>query len=210
MDSDETDARLRILQRLEDGEITAAQALSQLQAEAGDTALAEPPAQPAGVLAAAPGGRSMPTSGVSADELAHWRRWWAAPFALGLTLAAAGGLLVTWAFSASALALVCAALPLALGLLVAALALASRSARWVHLRVRTGQAEWPRNITLSFPLPLRFTAWVLRTFGPRIPELKQHGVDELILALAENATPETPLYLDVNQDGGEHVQVYIG
>ena len=66
-------------------------------------------------------------------------------------------------------------------------------------------------LALSFPLPLRFTGWLLRTFGSRIPQLKERGVDDLIIALADTPTTDTPLYIDVQDGkGGEHVQVYIG
>ena len=75
----------------------------------------------------------------------------------------------------------------------------------------TGEKEWPRNIALSFPLPIRLTAWFLRTFGPHIPQLKDTGVDELILALGDSASPGNPLLVNVNEgEGGEQVEVYIG
>ena len=90
---------------------------------------------------------------------------------------------------------------------------ASRTARWIHVRVNTGHAsrEWPRKISLSFPLPIRLTAWFLRAFGQFIPDLKKTGVDELILALEDNTSPENPLFVDVHEgEDGERVQVYIG
>ncbi len=107
----------------------------------------------------------------------------------------------------------CAALPFAAGVVIMALAAGSRSARWLHVRVRTNQPanDWPRNIALSFPLPIRLTAWLLRMFGRFIPQLKDHGLDEVILALAETTSSDAPLYVDVDEgEGGERVQVYIG
>ena len=105
----------------------------------------------------------------------------------------------------------CATLPFLAGVAVMALAGFSQSARWVHIRVKGSPAKGGRNIAISLPLPIKFTAWALRTFGPYIPQLKQTGVDELVLALAEHTSSKTPFYVDVDQGAsGEHVQVYIG
>jgi hypothetical protein len=105
----------------------------------------------------------------------------------------------------------CATLPFAVGVAVLALAGFSQSARWLHIRVNTGQAEWPRNIAISLPLPLGLTAWFLRTFGSYIPPLRHTGVDELIMALGEHTSSDAPLYINVDEgQGGEKVQVYIG
>jgi hypothetical protein len=134
---------------------------------------------------------------------------------VGIGVLLLGALLMYAAFQAGGLGFwfACASLPFAVGVLIMAVAAGSRSARWLHVRVRTNPAtnEWPRNIALSFPLPIRLTAWLLRLVGPFIPQLKDHGLDELILALAETTSAEAPLYVDVDEgNGGERVQVYIG
>ena len=90
---------------------------------------------------------------------------------------------------------------------------AAEGLRRLHIRVQRAGAstDGPRHIALSFPLPIRLTAWALRLAGPHIPQLKDSGIDELILALAETTSAESPLYVDVNEgEGGEHVHVYIG
>jgi len=106
---------------------------------------------------------------------------------------------------------VCSWLPLLAGTTIIVLAWMSRRARWLHVRVQQGGEAWPKTIALSFPLPLRFSAWVLRSFGHFIPHLDATGLDEVILALGESTTPDAPLYVDVLEGkGGERVQVYIG
>jgi hypothetical protein len=108
--------------------------------------------------------------------------------------------------------LACAWLPFLLGVAVMALAWSSRTSRWLHLRIHQKQkpGEWPQKITLSFPLPLRLTTWALRTFGRYFPQLKNSGVDELILALGKNTSPDNPFYLEVDEgEAGERVQIYI-
>jgi hypothetical protein len=148
-------------------------------------------------------------------DLAHWRNWWQVPLAVGLGITVVGGGLMYWALSAADFRVnawfVLAACPFAFGVAVVALAAASRSAKWIHVRVNTGRHKRPRRVAVSFPLPIGLTAWFLRTFGDRIPRLRDTGVDELILALGETTTPERPFYVEVNEGrDGEKVQVYIG
>ena len=93
------------------------------------------------------------------------------------------------------------------GVLVIATAWWLRTARWVHVRVRGKE-----NVTISLPLPLKLTAWAFRIAKPFVPQLKDTGVDEVIMGMADTLGKDgQPLYVDVNDDDkGEHVQVYIG
>jgi hypothetical protein len=147
--------------------------------------------------------------------LEHWRRWWMVPLWIGMGITLVSALLMFIAYQSGGLGFwfAAAALPFAFGVVVMALAASTRSARWLHVRVNNigGDGPHPRNIALSFPLPIRLTAWLLRLVGPRIPQLKDRGLDELILSLADSTSTESPLYVDVdNGRGGEHIQVYIG
>jgi hypothetical protein len=200
--SDDTE-RMHILQLIEDGEISAAEGLRRLDALA-------PLVASAVVDAPTPVG---PEHAPPDRDLEHWKRWWVIPLYIGLSIVLAGALLMYWAYAAGGFSawFVLAALPFSFGVLVTALAAGTRTAKWIHIRVKTGERDGPKNIALSFPLPLRFSAWLLRTFGHRLPQLKDRGVDDLIVALADTTSSKTPFYIDV-QDGkdGEHVQVYIG
>ncbi len=195
--------RMHILQMIEDGQITAADGLRLLDALGAGAGEAPTELRPAP-------GQSAPEA-----DLEHWRRWWMVPMGVGIGVLLVGALLMLVAYQAGGLGFwfACASLPFAAGVLIMALAAGSRSARWLHVRVRTDPAahDWPRNIAFSFPLPIRLTAWLLRLAGPFVPHLKDHALDELILALAETTSAEAPLYVDVDEgDGGERVQVYIG
>jgi len=93
-----------------------------------------------------------------------------------------------------------------LGLVVALLALWSRNARWLHLRIKE---EGKHKMALSFPLPLTLTAWIVRIIRPYVPQLKETGVDEMILALRDT-NQEEPFFMDVqDEEDGEQVQIYI-
>ena len=143
----------------------------------------------------------------------HWQRWWMIPLWVGVGVTILGGLLMFWAYQTSGIGFWfgCAWLPFLLGLAGIVLAVGSRKARWLHVRVHRKGGEHPQVIAISFPIPLRLTAWGLRTFGHRIPQLEKTSADEMILALRENTSPETPFYVEVEGgEDGERVQVYVG
>lgn len=220
--------RMHILQMIEDGAITAEDGLRLLNALTGQkpelTAASVSEASAPGAETSETGGPSAAPKTASAPPIVHttppapnmekWKRWWLIPLWIGVGLTLMGALLMYWAYANTGLSfwLMCLSGPFALGVLVIAFAAASRTAKWIHVRVQRTRAEdGPRNIAISFPLPIKPTAWFLRTFGHNIPNLKDTGVDELITALGEGATPDNPLYVEVNgTDDGENVQVYIG
>jgi hypothetical protein len=141
-------------------------------------------------------------------DMPNFRHVWLIPLAAGGVVSAVGLgsiLLIQWA-SPGSLFLLCGWTPLLAGLAIVLLAFWSRTARWLHVRIR-GE----RRITLSFPLPLRLAGWILRLVRPYVPQLEKTGLDEVILSLDEGLASEGGFYVDV-QDGeaGEQVQVYIG
>lgn len=154
--------------------------------------------------------KAAPDLGASAQK---WRRWWWIPLwvGVGITVISAG--LMYWAYTANdgfGFWFACTWFPFLLGVAVMALAWASRTARWLHVRVHQQKDEWPRNIAISLPLPLRFTAWIVRTFRLHIPNMEGANIDEMILAL-EKTSPNSPLSVHVDEgENGERVEVYIG
>jgi len=226
----EKNERLQILEMIENGTITASEGASLLKAleadymvedmsfdsedepepfvtdEAGYSKENEPAAEPL-------------SGDVIADtfdpEIEKWKRWWMIPLWIGVGITVIGGLLMVWAYQASGFSFWfgCSWLPFLLGVAVMVMAWSSRSARWLHLRIQQEPGEWPRTIAFSFPLPLRFAAWFLRTFGQFIPKVNETGVDfdQLIQVLENSTNSETPFYIEVDEgDNGEKVQIYIG
>lgn len=106
----------------------------------------------------------------------------------------------------------CLTLPLLIGILLIALGAGGQTSRWLYLNVdRTHQPDWPRNITIAFPLPLGLASWFLRNFGTHIEGLKHTNVDEVINAISMAKNIDEPLIVNVDDtEGGERVQVFIG
>jgi hypothetical protein len=211
--------RLQILKMIEDGTVSAEDGIRLLNALSGTTA---PPAQAAsaGAPPAAQEPQSAPPAPAPAPQspppdFAYWRSWWRLPFAIGATVTVVSALLAWWAWRAadSQLSvwfglLMC---PLAFGVVVMLLAFASRTARWLHLRVNTGRDEFPRRIALSLPMPFGPLRWVVNLVAQFNPELRERGATEMLTALGSGLTSDNPLYVEVAEgESGEKVQVYIG
>ncbi len=203
------EAQRHILAMLEAGKISAEEAARLMQALDGNPARDEEPAFEA---------EADPSSGFEADDglaatAAKVRGFWRIPLWIGVGVTVMGGLLMYWAMQASGLGFwfYCAWLPFLLGVLVIALSAASRTSRWLFVRVEQAPGESPHKIVFGFPLPLRATAWGLRNFGHMIHGLDATSVDEVLQALAETPSGDAPLIIDVHDDeDGEHVQVLIG
>lgn len=116
---------------------------------------------------------------------------------IATTLLVQGGSRLGW--------LVCTLPLIAFGALVVALAWWSRTARWLHVRIR----DEGTRVNFSLPLPLRPAAWLVRLARPWVPQLRDTPVDELILSMAE-MEEEGILALEVSEGDGEEVQVYFG
>ncbi len=93
--------------------------------------------------------------------------------------------------------------------LVALLALWSRWATWIHVRV---QEKGGRRIPISFPVPLGLGQWAIglaRNFVD--DDVKVHlEMASQFLREMRHAPEQQPLMIDVNDEDGDQVQVYIG
>jgi len=140
-----------------------------------------------------------------------WVRWlWQIVFWPAVLVLALGGLAVTavYAWEAAHGWLVVGGLLLALGVLGVLVGWWMQRARWLYVHVR--QADGP-NILIAMPLPLRLVGWLLRIARPFVPQLKETGVDELLLALHEELKDGRPFTVEVNEgQDGEQVRVYFG
>lgn len=196
------DERLEILKMVELGQIDAQEAATLLsalsEAQTPDDAV-EPPVE---VL---PPEREPPE-----PMETRWARFWIYPMMAGGAILLLGALVVGLvSLSGGAWGWLLCGWPLLLtGLLILVLALWSRRATWMHLRITE---EGRRKMAFSFPVPLGLAAWVVRLAQPFVPQLQETGIDEVILAVRDSAARGEPLFIDVQDDkDGERVELYIG
>jgi hypothetical protein len=204
-----------ILEKVERGE---------LSAEEGAALMGRSPANPAtGSAGAASGASTAPakqaptTQTANPDQemktrLAYWKRWWMLPLWVGMGIFLVGAALVAWGHAGQHnFWFVCGFLPLLLGLLAMFLSWWSQTAHWLHVRVNPTRGNPSKRVNISMPIPIRLAGWLLRNFGDRIPGLKdQAHVREALPALFKAMDQEdAPLVVEVNEEDGSQVQVYL-
>lgn len=215
----EKQERLQVLEMVENGVITAeegARLLRLLDDSAQmENSVAESDVLSQRVEAEDRQADSAPPQSIFEERIEKLKRWWQIPLWIGVGITILGGLLMFLAYQASGISFWfgCAWLPFLLGVMVMAIAWGSRTARWLHLRIQQEPGELPQTISLSFPLPLRFTSLALRTFGHFIPDLKEQGVNvtQVIQAIEASTSSDTPFFVEVDEgEGKEKVLIYIG
>jgi hypothetical protein len=146
-------------------------------------------------------------------NIKKWHYWWMFPFWVGVSITILGGLFLYQAMQSNVLGLwfFFAVLLSLLGIFITLLSWESRGSPWLSLRIRQKPGQKPQHFTLSFPLPVKPTAWFLRMFGSRIPSLNGTSIDEVILAVANTTDAKNPIYIQVDEgQDGEKVEIYIG
>lgn len=196
--------RQQILQMLQNGTITTDQAMELLDA------------------LATPANSQAPLNGAIVEpyepppNMDRFRRFWRIPFFIALGFLIFFGL---WLYviyqnndGAITLGFVFVWSLFILAFLAALLAVFSRRAAWLHVRIKERNG---RNINLSFPLPLRLAQWAISIAG-RFADDQTRGhllmASQFITAAQETMREPgaEPLMIDVDDDDGNHVQVYIG
>jgi hypothetical protein len=195
------DERMTILKRIETGEIKAEEAVRLIN-ELGQAPTSQP--EPESVEP-----EPEPEKPAPPPVPKGLAQFWIYPLFAGVGVIVLGAILLYAVYAARAGWgwAVCGWPLFALGVIVTAVAWWLRTARWIHVRV-TGK----EHVAISIPIPLRLTAWVLKIARPFVPKLRDTGVDEVIMGMADTLGKDgQPIYVDVDdEDEGEHVQVYIG
>ncbi len=230
--------RLRILEKIERGEISADEGARQLAALQNAPVQPQAPSSPMDILGMVERGEITADQGVQRlhvtagdsgqkqqrssarpepsqpkEDLSRYKQWWRVPLFIGLGILTLAALWMNSAYQSAGLGFwfYCSWLPFLLGVALIALAWNSRVSPWLHVRVTQPPGESPQHIAVSLPLPIRFSAWFLRNFGHRIEGLSHTNVDEVILALGTTARSGDPFYVHVDEgEDGNQVEVFIG
>lgn len=204
--------RRKVLQMVQDGKISAEQAASLMRALDADADPSEAEVEVIETGASSGGERSDAPEFEEVKRRA--RRFAMIPLWIGvfITVFSAWGMYSSLQNSGPNFWFFFLMLPLLLGVLLIGLGASVQSSKWLYVNVdRRNADDWPRNITLGFPLPLGLTAWILRNFGHNIRGMKNTNVDEIIQILDATGKSGAPLIINANDnEDGEHVQVYIG
>ncbi len=199
--------RLQILEMIEKGVITASEGVRLLNslegeldeteipfvAEASSTSTGQPETTPEpGVFEQEPVSKTKSSSPSKEfdSRIKKWRSWWWIPLSVGLGITVISGLLMFLAYQGNGFGFwfACLWFPLLFGIIIIILSAASRTARWMHVRIHQEPGEWPQTIAISMPLPIRFAAWIMRIFKPHIHGMDNANLDQMILCSRKNVT----------------------
>ncbi|MGC1376099.1 MAG: hypothetical protein WA821_07755 [Anaerolineales bacterium] len=200
--------RQQVLKMVEDGKITAEEGLKLMQALDEDTATEE-----LDVVETGPGGEAAGEAKSDPEfdhRIGRFRRLWVIPLSAGILLTVLSAWWMYAALQSSGLGFwfYCACLPFALGVAVVALGFDSRTSRWIYVNVLQKPGESPQRIVISFPLSP--VSWLVSLFGNFIPVEQKGAVEDVMQAIFKSTKSDEPLFVDVHDEDGQHVQVYIG
>ena len=152
--------RLKILEMIDQGVISAEEGFNLLQALEGEQE------SPPGISETPPRESSPDDPPLVPDhqDIDRWKRFWFIPLWIGVGITTISTGLMYWAWRASGFGIwfACTWVPFLLGVMVLALAWGSQTSPWLHVRVQQKSGESPEKIAISFPIPIRISAWVLR------------------------------------------------
>ena len=143
-------------------------------------------------------------------KLAGFRRLWVVPLVIGVVTTVLGALWMFSAMQAGGLSFwfFLAWLPFLAGVLITAVAFSSRTSRWIYINVKQKSGETPQRIVITFPLSL--VSWVMGFVKFTVPDPEVGAINEVMNAVFQSTKTSEPLLVDVQEEDGEHVQVFIG
>ena len=200
--------RQQVLKMVDDGKITAEEGLKLMQALDQDSATEE-----LDFVETGSGGEATGEVGGGPEfdrKINRFRRLWMIPLWAGVLLTVLSAWWMYAALQSSGLGFwfYCAWLPFLLGVAVVALGFDSRTSRWIYVNVHQKPGEKPQRIVVSFPLSP--VSWLVSLFGSYIPAEQKGAVEDVMQAVFKSTKSDEPLFVDVHDEDGQHVQVYIG
>ena len=200
----------RILKMVEDGKISADEAMTLIRAleqDAAEDAQMEVFDVPAYADAA-------PVDAPEFEEVkARARRFAMIPLwiGVGVTILFAGLMYSAMQSSGFGFWFYCLTFPFLLGVFLIAISAGGMSSRWLFVDVHQKPGEKPGRITLGFPAPLGLVSWSMRNFGHHIHGMDRAKADTIADMIKATASSKSPLIVNAQDDeDGERVMVYIG
>jgi len=209
-----SEERQRILKMVEDGKISAEQAMTLFRALEN----AEPAMEVYQPESAAGGDGgdfgSRPADAPEFEEVKERARKFAQiPLWIGVALTVLFAGLMYWSLESSGFGFwfYCLTFPFLFSVFIVALTAGGMNSRWLFVDVQQKPGERPGRITLGFPVPLGLVAWFLKNFGHHINGMDREKAEGIVEMIHMTASSKSPLIVNAQDDeDGERVMVYIG
>ncbi len=102
-------------------------------------------------------------------------------------------------------------IPFLIGVFLIYLGWSLQKAKWIHVNIKQPEGKSPRRIFIALPLPLQFLGFFLKIFKGKITSGPANfDFEELMDTIEKQITKDEPLFVDVNDEDGTKVEVYIG
>lgn len=86
-----------------------------------------------------------------------------------------------------------------------------QKSRWIHVNIKQPKGQSPQRIFIALPLPIQLLGFFLKIFKGKIPSnVSNLNIDELLQNIDQQIKKDEPLYIDVNDEDGTKVEIYIG
>lgn len=84
-------------------------------------------------------------------------------------------------------------------------------AHWIHIRIQQPKGSRPQRIAISLPLPLRLSLFLYPLVSRWVPaQVKGQDVLVILRDLETSLTSKDPVHIQVDENNGEKVEIYIG
>lgn len=198
----------RILQMLAEGRITAEEAETLLEA------ISRPP-----VVETGSGNLTVDDEIQEArphtppPDLSRFRRWWRTALFIvaGSAVLSGSGLVLMYQSRepVTLLGFLCIWPIFIISLFITILMLMTRHSTWMYLNV---EEKGGSRFTFGMPMPLGWVKWGVRAARPFVPEKQaEHLETASAFASVMKEDPEAmPIVIDVDDDDGDNVHIYIG
>ena len=153
-----------------------------------------------------------PLSTTPPPELSRYRRFWLIPFliAVGSILLSGMGLFLLYqAENPAFLGFLCLWPIFNAALLAAVLLILAQRSTWLYLNV---EEQSGTRIRLAFPLPLSLVNWVVRIVRPLVPSgwIMHLETAASLANMMQDGPGREPIFIDVGDESGDKIQIYIG
>jgi len=86
-----------------------------------------------------------------------------------------------------------------------------QKSRWIHVNIKQPKGKSPQRIFIALPLPTQLLGFFLKIFKGKMPSgVSNLNIEELIQNIDQQIKKDEPLFVDVNDEDGTKVEIYIG
>ncbi len=102
-------------------------------------------------------------------------------------------------------------IPLGVGIFLIYLGWDMQNSKWIYIDVQQPVGEKPQRILLSFPLPFRFVGKLIQLFDKKLPQsVQKFNLQAMLLAIDEQTDKNDPVFINVDDEDGTRVKIYLG